>query len=453
MNRKYFKYIYIILLLSVFNFTGKAQNVNLETTSKTQELLSRFDSKFDLLDSLVFPSSENKVSDVIYPSLLDFKEAERVEAIDKEIEAQISLMKNKTGLEFKGQAYVRPGSKISYDPDDPLVAYNAKLQAEFQWDIFGSSVYKRASKAKELKIQGELDQLNFTRSDLKEQILSLKDYVRFQYYSRLLPVISLHAENIDLLMETQLYLLEHGKISGEDLLKLINEKSEIDRQLIAIKADGGIIAEKPILSATYISRTDTAGILKSIKDNNIELKKLGLRNDLVNAQLKNTDYAQTMNISPFVRYSYYNRSHTNNTYNLDVGLSFNLPVSGEVAKKRKVLEVQKEVIDYEQNILESQTTNGIYLTFHDLEIYNEYILGEFQRLKNLREFLNMRSNSYGNVDGEYSRINRLQEYNAYLQAWERLLEYTYRRDCILLELQSYLLYEPVSKYIQFEELI
>ena len=72
-------------------------------------------------------------------------------------------------------------------------------------------------------------------------------------------------------------------------------------------------------------------------------------------------------------------------------------------------------------------------------------------MKNLKKFLMMRTESYGNVDGEYSRINRLLEYNAYLQAWERLLEYSYRRDMILLDLQGFLLTEPISNYIEFQE--
>ena len=159
-----------------------------------------------------------------------------------------------------------------------------------------------------------------------------------------------------------------------------------------------------------------------------------------------------MDILPFVRYSYYNRDNAHNTYNLDAGVSFRIPLSSEVSKKRKVLSAQQDVVAFEQQLLESQTTNGIYLVFHDLEIYNENILGEFNRMKNLKKFLSMRTDSYQNVDGEYSRIHRLLEYNAYLKSWESLLEYSYRRDQLLLDLQRYLLTEPIGNYIEFTEL-
>ena len=433
-------------------FLNSREN-NVKPGAKGPELLSRFDSRFAIMDSLVFRNPNNRFYSEIFDSVFfEFAEAQRVQEVDKEVSARISEMKNKTGLELRGQAYFRPGHKLSYDPDDPLVAYNAKFQAELQWNLFNSSAYKRNSKARELMLQGELDQLGFVKSDLDEQILSQKQYIRYRYYGRLLSIINIHIENVRLLMEAQLYLLEQGKISGEDLLKLINEQTELERQLVSIQADSVVTAEPAPQSIAYICDVDTAGIFKSIKENNIELKKLGLRHEILGIQRHNTDYVQTMDILPFVRYSYYNRQNVHNTYNLDVGVSFRIPISGEVKKKRSVFIANQDVIDYEMKLQESETTNGIFLVFHDLEIYNENIRGEFIRMKSLKEYLNMRTGSYYNVDGEYSRINRLMEYNAYLQAWERLLDFAYRRDMALLELQSFVLTEPISNYILFKEL-
>lgn len=449
---RYFK-VFGVIILSLCAFAIKAQEKSIDTTPQTIDILSRFQERFHLMDSVIFQESIKRPASIDFDSVFfEFSEAERVKEVDASVQAQISAMKNRTGLELRGQLYARPGKNLSYDPDDPLVAYNAKAQAEIQWNIFNSSAYKRNSKTKEITIQGEIDQLNFVRNDLDEQILFQKQQIRFRHYGRLLSVINMHIENVNLLMETQMYLLEHGKISGDDLLKLINEQTELERQLISIKADSIINEEIAPISITYISYTDTAGIFKSIKENNIELKKLGLRHDLLGVQRHNTDYVQTMDILPFVRYSYYNRENVHNTYNLDLGVSFRIPLTAEVSKKRKALTAKQDVLEYERKLLEAETTNGIYLDFHDLEIYNENILGEYSRMKSLKEFLRMRTESYSNVDGEYSRIHRLMEYNAYLQAWERLLEYSYRRDMILLDLQSYLLTEPISNYIEFKEI-
>lgn len=444
---------FLILLVLAFTNVKSQERRLIEPGAKGPELLERFESRFAVMDSLVFRNPYNRFYSEIFDSVFFvFADAKRVQEVDNEVKARISELKNRTGLELRGQAYIRPGKNLSYDPDDPLVAYNAKLQAELQWNIFNSSIYKRKSKAKEVQIQGELDQLGFVKNELDEQILFQKQFIRYRYYGRLLSLINTHIENVRLLMEAQLYLLEQGKISGEDLLKLINEQTELERQLVSIQADSVVTVEPAPQSIAYISRVDTAGIFKSIKDNNIELKKLGLRHELLGLQRNNTDYVQTMDILPFVRYSYYNRPDVHNTYNFDVGLSFRIPLSSEVSKKRKVYAARQDVVEYESELIGSETSNGIFLVLHDLEIYNENILGEFNRMKSLKDFLQMRTDSYYNVDGEYSRINRLMEYNAYLQAWERLLDYAYRRDMTLLELQSFVLTEPISNYIEFKEL-
>lgn len=149
-----------------------AQEPDIETTPKTQEILNRFERRFVTMDSIIFYNPHVAPGELKFDSVFfEFNEAERVGEIDAEVAAKVSEMKNKTGLAFRGQAYVRPGAGISYDPDDPLVAYNAKFQAEINWNIFNSSIYKRGSKRKAIEIQGELDQLNFVKNDLDEQIL------------------------------------------------------------------------------------------------------------------------------------------------------------------------------------------------------------------------------------------------------------------------------------------
>ena len=442
-----------LLTLSLSALGASDKNVVLENSPVTYDMLDRFEERFAVMDSLIFrnPSKIHYTSS-IDTAFLAFNDTARILAIDNTTEAQINAMKSKTGLEIRGQLYARPGKQVSYDPDDPLVAYNAKAQAELQWNIFQSSLYKRNGKIRELQLKGELEKLNFVNSDLSEQLLILKQQMRTLYYGQLLSVVTTHADNVRLLMETQLHLLEHGKISGDDLLKLINEQSELERQLISIKADSVIDFIEPTTTATYISVADTAGIFRSIKSQSVELHRLGLRREILSQQRQNLDYLQTMSIQPFVRYSYYNRENVHNTYNLDVGVSFIIPVSREVSKKKKALRAEEDMILYEQERFTNEIEKTVYLSFHDLEIYNENIRGEFQRMNNLKRFLDIRTHSYSNVDGEYSRIGRLQEYNAYLQSWERLLDYIYRRDCILLDLQSYLLTEPVTNYIEFKEL-
>ena len=437
---------------TVFAPERRQENVNFDDQAEVQRTLDRFDARFAAMDSLVFGSQTYDATEEYDYAATDFIVSQRVEAVDEAVEAHISAMKAKTGLDIRGQTYVRPGQNINYDPDDPLVAYNAKVQAELEWNIFHSSIYKRASKIRELRLEGELRQLEYERDALEETIFRQKMTVRYRYYGRMLSLLNVHAENLKLLMETQVFLLQNGKISSDDLLKLISEQAETERQLIAIKTDS-VVSELPAgRGVAYISVADTAALMACIRDENRDLRKLAMRDELLRVQRKNIDYLQTMDILPFARFSYYNRPNTRNTHNIDIGVSFKIPLSSETARKRRAIQAERNVVQYEQQRVTAQTEREVEMLLRDLENYNENIYGEYSRMANLKKYLQMRIDSYGNVAGEYSRIDRLQEYNAYLQAWERMLTYAYQRDCRLIELQSYVTDQPVSRFLVFQEL-
>ena len=104
----------LILLLTLTCNISKAQGKD-----ESAALLSRFESRFTAMDSLLFSSDSHTAtySDSID---IDFVTTERVEAIDRLVDAEISAMKAHTGIDFKGQLYVRPGLVgghcISVDP-------------------------------------------------------------------------------------------------------------------------------------------------------------------------------------------------------------------------------------------------------------------------------------------------------------------------------------------------
>ena len=431
---------------------SRQEQVNFDNPAETQRMLDRYDERFEVMDSVVF-----RRADVVQPAepdyaTMDFIVSSRVEAIDEAVEVHIRAMKGKTGLDIRGQTYVRPGRNISYDPDDPLVAYNAKVQAELEWNIFHSSIYKRASKIRELRLEGELRQLEHERDALEETVFRQKMAVRNRYYGCLLTVLTMHADNLQLLMETQVFLLKNGKISSDDLLKLISEQAETERQLIAIRADSVVVPLPADHAVAYVSVADTAALRECIRDENRDLRKLAMRDELLRVQRRNIDYLQTMDILPFARYSWYNRPNAHNTYNIDVGVSFKIPLSAETARKRRAIQAERNVLQYEQQRAGAQIDREVELLLRDLDNYNENIYGEHARMESLKKYLRMRIDSYGNVVGEYSRIDRLQEYNAYLQAWERMLTYAYQRDCRLIDLQSYVTDRPVSRFLTFQEL-
>lgn len=408
------------------------------------KLLSAYEARFALMDSLLF-SSKPLPSGLL--TGVSFTEPQRIDEIDNWTQARIDAAKSKTGLEISGQTYFRPGSGIGYDPDDPLAAYNFKAQAEIQWHIFQSSLYKRANKIKQLRLQGEMAQLEFEKEAIAQTIIDQKLDSRRKHDAELLVLLQYHSDNLAVLTETQTYLLQNGKISSDDLLKLMSDKADIDRQLTAIKSDS-LIKENLLAAEANLMLIDTLELLSHLRMNHRDLAKLDMQAELLECRREGIDYLQTMSVSPFARYAWYNRPGASNSNNIDLGVSFKIPLSAEASKERKALKAEQEKVRRQQQALREQLEREVGLILLELHSYNQSIRGEVERLKKLKAYMADRNNSYMNRIGEYNRLSRLMEYNACLASWEKLVNYEYQRDCKLIDLQSYIMDKPITEFVK-----
>ena len=436
--------IYLLpLLMTLYMVCFACGDLSAQGNYEQNALLSRYDQRFAVMDSIVFLEFDD--SRLTNAMGIGGVATEPVAEVENAVQSQIDAFKGKTGLQISGQAYVRPGSGASYDSEDPMVSYNAKFQIELEWNIFQSSLYKSANRINELRLNGELDQLEFERQALERTVMDQRSALKKRYYAQLLYALQEHAENLTLLTETQTMLLQGGKISSDDLLKLLTEKAEIDRQLSTIMAEKGIVPVLPCSGAGYVM-VDTASLFSHITLSNYDVRKLQARQEILECQRKDLDYLRTTAVMPFVRFSYYNRENTSNTHNMDVGVSFKIPLSSETSRQKKALMAEADVVAQQQRVFIEQIHDEVATVVSELSSLNENIRGEYESMCRLREYLARRTDSYENVMGEYNRINRLQEYNAFLQSWERLLSYQYERDSKLISLQQYVLDEPVDHF-------
>ena len=127
-----------------------------------------------------------------------------------------------------------------------------------------------------------------------------------------------------------------------------------------------------------------------------------------------------------------------NSSNIDAGVSFIIPISGESGKKRRALRAEKDVLSLEADRLAAVIADNIHLTVLDIERMNRSIAGEVKRLDEFRTYLTLRRKAYDGRIGEYNYLARMKEYNAYILCCERLLSFSYQRDCMLASLQIYL---------------
>lgn len=428
--------ILLALILTMTTANTHAQNT-------FDDYLKLFEKRFDVLHELIFNETA-KESDA--KTEFQFSARERVREVDEQVNRNIDLLKSQTGLTATGQAYYRPVSSSVTDIDEQYGGYNSRWQVGIEWNYFQSALYKNASRIHELRLKGELEQLNFQSNNL-QNILQQQDMAaKNRYHGLLLNVLQIHSENLDLLSRTQVFLLKNGKLSSDDLLKVMNEKAEIDNKLTSMRCDTSIIPVQSRPQPDMIA-VNREMLKQHISLYNKDVRKIELEKEMLQCQYNDVDYWKTTSISPFVRYSYYTRPDISDTHSLDVGISVRLPLSSETKKQRNAIKAEQELKEqYQQDVL-AKLLSKVDEIIRDIDVCNATIAGEYARMAEVKEYINGRTESYKNVAGEYNHIDRLQEYDMFLSAWERMLDYQYQRDSKLIELQGFVIDKPIEDFL------
>ena len=422
------------LLLLIIGFAGARAD-------EGDILFLRFQGRFLLLDSLIHGSHPALQTDKPLSSSLEIDDEAYRRHVDSlvglETQARINTMKNVTGLSLQGQAYARLDDGFGLDEEDALSRYKEKIQAEVRWNFLQSSLINRKGKRREIELQGEIERLGFERENLRRLVGLQKEEFRQHYDSLLCGVLSHRLRNLDVLSQAQYYLLGQGNVSSDYLLDILNEKSEAERLHATISREYPPSSDLSNPHGAVIE-VDSAALNAYITENERRTSTLELRAQLLEQQAANTTYWSTLNISPFVRYSYYMRPERSNSSNIDAGISFIIPLSAETSRKRRALEAERQTLELERRHTINQIHDEVRLSLGEIVRLNSSIRGEMQRLRNLKAFLALRRTAYENRIGEYNYIARMKEYNAYLLCYERLLGFVYQRDCLLASLQYYL---------------
>ncbi|MDE5813566.1 MAG: hypothetical protein K2H72_04705, partial [Muribaculaceae bacterium] len=121
-------------------------------------------------------------------------------------------------------------------------------------------------------------------------------------------------------------------------------------------------------------------------------------------------------------------------------------------KQRAAFRAQGEAIGAEQFLRKRQIADEVGYVATEVERLNNSIIGEYNRSLELKKYIDMRTNAYENRMGEYNRLARMKEYNAYLLCLERLLEFQYSRDQQIASLAKFLAGENVSDFCSIENL-
>ena len=426
--------LYISFLLGLWAFLG------IQAQMSDRILFQKFGEHFSLLDSLIF--SVGNVTGVKEKSInlknsLNSVDASVDSLLYAKVEKQMEAMKAETGLLISGQTYYRLDEGFGIDDEDALSRYTAKVQVELRWNFLSSSLINRRSRLNELDIKGELERVGLERERIGKLIETQKEYFQEEYDSLLAGVLKLRIANLQLLSDAQQYLVSDRSISTDELLKIMDEQAIAERLLVTIPKDYPLAFQLVSPHGAEI-RVDTARFMKYICDNDLSLYEADLQIKLLNEKEKSTNYWRTLNLSPFFRYSFYVRPEARNTANVDAGLAFQIPLSGEQPRKRKALRAERFQKTMEKESLVNMVTEKVHFLFDEIERANRGLAGELKRIEKMRDYMQLRKKNYRGHIGEYNFMSRIKEYNHYLTCWENFYTYQFKRDCCIAELQAFL---------------
>lgn len=410
----------------------------------SQRLFDTFEQRFVALDSLIFVSADVDSTVVDSPTVYFqhwwiAQDTTRVadSLITDLVDAEVRAMKHETGLALTGQTYYRLDEGLALDEDDAVSRYKAKVQVELRWNFLNSSLIHRQGRKQAIELQGDMERIEMDKANLARLLAENQEYYQQKYDSLLSGILQHRLMNLTLMNDAQMYLLEHGNISSDEMLDIINDKAEAERALMAMSKNYPQADDLSHPSGLVVE-IDSTRLMDNVRQHHADLHLLQLQSELLAQQMENHSYWTKLNLSPFVRYSYYFRTDLANSTNVDFGVNFNIPITGEASKKRAAMDAKRMIIDHEKEETAKKIEEDIRAILLDIERLNRISTAELHRMQDLKRYLQIRSNAYLNRKGGYNIILRTKEYNTYLLCWEKFLSYQYQRDCLLMTLQTYL---------------
>lgn len=451
----YKRYITLPLLM----FASVVAFAQTSMLAKSDSIRMGFDDRFVVLDSLIFSTrpivqeerdifieSTQKYGDtLIADSLYD-------DAMRDYVETQSKVIKSATGLQITGQTYYRLDKNLGFtDEDDAVSRYNAKFQAEVRWNFFNSGLFRPKGRINEIAIKADIDRLAYAKETRGTEYARQREFYRARQDSALCKVLTLRVRNLNMLADAYMFLLNNQNISSDEMMLTLSEKAEAERKLAGLTVKN-LTARDLSHPEAFIINLDTAKFLSYVEANQADFKIARRRMDLAEQRAKNESYWNDVDISPFIRYSFYTREFLPNSSNVDAGIYFKIPINNTASKQRNAYRAERMAIGAEQYLRMRQIADEVGYVSTEVERLNNSIYGEYQRSLELKRYLNTRRNAYSNRQGEFNRLARMKEYNAYLLCLERLLEFQYSRDQQIAGLAKFLTGESVSDFCSITNL-
>ena len=249
-----------------------------------------------------------------------------------------------------------------------------------------------------------------------------------------------------------LYVLETDRASNDKLLEAGSEKMRIEHALAQTGMPADASGEEVRVLQPLWVELDTARLLGALEDNHLQIRESRVREEILGAQIKVTNYAHQLRLTPFVRVSHYLRTTLGSSTNMEVGARFTFPFYGDASAKRKAMRTEQALTALGREKLTETVTTECRRLIAQLGQLNTALASEQRHVALLRRFIDIRTEGYVNSQGGYNHIARLEEYNEFLRSLERTYDLLRRRALCLLELQEATGCPDMAALIQTKEM-
>lgn len=458
-------------LLSVMAFMAiTAEAASATSPGEGREVIARFDRTFARLDTLVFGpygarwadrsvlgettgKAGSKLSADGALSAFGGREATTIssqldEALTANTAAKVREGDGKTGLQLTGQSYLRLKGNGGYEDETGEGHYRAKFQAELRWYLLQCSLFGREGRRRAAQIEEEIARAGYEKERTDISDFRLKAFITEHYDSLTAGVLQHRLDVLRQLDAAQHYLLGSEQISSDEIVRTLNERMAAERKLSAIEKQYPAATSLAGVAVTTVA-IDSAALVRHVADSQGDMRILQLRMELLQQREKNEKWWADLNLAPFLRYAHYFRRVLPDSYNIDAGVTFTIPISDAAGARRRTLRSERAVLEAETERLSRRVADKTALVVAECGRLDRASVSEVRRIAELRGYLQQRTEAYRRSGGEHNRLARAREYTMYLEALERLIEYQYRRDCLVAELQALLPDETVMRFCRF----
>lgn len=422
-------------------------------------IIGRFDSAFDDMDSLIFGRDANRQTIFAGGAVPAISESQP-HAISPELDlalqantaAKIHESNGATGLQLTGQTYWRIAGNGGVDDvagDTGQGYYKAKFQAELRWYFLQSSLFGKEERRNIAELEERIARAGYEKEKIDINEFMVQQQIDLYYDSITSGVLQHRVDLLQLLDDAQRYLLGNENIKGDDITRTLNELLDAQRKLTEIEGIYPKAISLAGIKATTVA-IDSAALIKHVASEQGDMKILQLRMELLEQREKNVKWWSNINVAPFIRYSNYFRRDIPDTYNVDAGLTFTIPLNDEFRRKKRTLATERAILESEQERLSRRVADKTAIVVAEVGRLDRASINEIKRIDEIKKYLLDRNNAYRKGKGEHNRLSRAREYTMYISCLERLIDYQYRRDCLIANLQSLLPDETILRFVHFK---